>query len=109
MVASDGIYHGSNTHPRGFGAFARVLGELARERSLLSLPEAVHKMTGLPADAYGLTDRGAIEPGRRADLVVFDPESIDGPSDFGSPRRPPVGVDLVLVAGKTAWRSDVIN
>lgn len=109
MIASDGIYHGSHTHPRGFGAFARVLGELARERSLISLPEAVHKMTGLPANAYGITDRGAIEPGQRADLVVFDPESIDSPSDFGSPRRPPVGVDLVLVGGETAWRSDVIN
>lgn len=109
MIASDGVYHGSYTHPRGFGAFARVLGQLARDRSLISLSEAVHKMTGLPAEAYGLGDRGIIEPGRRADLVVFGPELIDGPADFEDPRRPPVGIERVFVGGETVWRSNSAN
>lgn len=106
MIASDGIYHGSHTHPRGFGVFPRALGHLSRDLELVPLPMAVHKMTGLPAAAYGLSDRGLVEPGKRADLVVFDPTVVDGPAEIGDPRRPPVGIQRVIVGGETVWRPE---
>ena len=73
LVASDGVYLGSGAHPRGFGTFPRVLGSLSRDKGLVSLPEAIHKMTGKPAEVYGLTDRGILAPGRRADIVGSRP------------------------------------
>jgi len=100
IIATDGVYLGSSPHPRGFGTFPRVLGELARDRGLISLPAAIHKMTGKPAAAYGLSDRGRLEPGLRADLVMFDPAVVSGPADFEHPRTSPEGIDLVLVAGR---------
>jgi N-acyl-D-aspartate/D-glutamate deacylase len=105
LIASDGVYLGSNAHPRGFGVFPRVLGEFVRRQSLISLEDAVHKMTGKPADAYGLTDRGRIEPGLRADVTVFDRAVVDGPGDYENPRRSPVGIDIVLINGnEQKWR-----
>jgi len=100
IVASDGVYLGSKAHPRGFGTFPRVLGELSRSKALISLPDAVHKMTGKPAEAYGLSDRGRIAEGLKADLVVFDPETIDGPADYEEPRQRPVGIEAVLIGGR---------
>lgn len=100
IIASDGVYIGSHPHPRGFGAFARVLGTYVREANMVALPTAIHKMTGKPAQAYGLTDRGRVDPGLRADLVVFDPETVAGTDDFQRPRTEPNGVDLVLIAGQ---------
>jgi N-acyl-D-amino-acid deacylase len=100
IIASDGVYLGSKAHPRGFGTFPRVLGPLSRDKDLVSLPDAVHKMTGKPAAAYGLSDRGLIEPGRKADLVIFDPNTIDGPADYQQPRRRPIGIDAVLIGGR---------
>jgi N-acyl-D-amino-acid deacylase len=100
LVASDGVYVGSAPHPRGFGTFPRVLGALSREKGLISLPDAVHKMTGMPAAVYGLTDRGVIEPGRRADLVIFDPAMVDGASEYHQPRLPPTGIETVFIAGR---------
>jgi N-acyl-D-amino-acid deacylase len=102
IIASDGVYLGSHPHPRGFGTFARVLGTLARDTGMVSLPRAIHKMSGKPATAYGLTDRGLIEVGRKADLVVFDPETVNGTDDYGNPRQHPQGIDLVLIGGVTA-------
>lgn len=100
IIATDGVYLGSHPHPRGFGAFPRVLGELVRERGVTTLAAAIHKMTGKPAAAYGLADRGRIAPGLRADLVVFDPEEVAGPGDFRRPRIAPSGIDAVLVGGR---------
>jgi N-acyl-D-amino-acid deacylase len=99
MIASDGIYNVPHPHPRGFGCFARVLGHFARKRGLLSLKEAVHKMSGMPARRFGLTDRGAVAPGMAADLVVFDAGSVGSPATFEDPMRPPTGIDQVLVNG----------
>ena len=101
MIASDGIYFGGHAHPRGFGTFPRVLGQLVRDKGLVGLGTAVHKMSGKPAEAYGLSDRGVIEPGRRADLVVFDPVLVSGSEDFDRPRRPPIGIETVLIQGET--------
>jgi len=99
MISSDGIYRGTQTHPRAFGCFVRVLGRFAREDRLLSLEDAVHRMTGLPAERYGLSDRGRLSEGLPADLVVFDAEEIIDRSTWLEPRLEPVGVREVLVNG----------
>lgn len=102
MVASDGLYHGARPHPRGFGCFARVLGEFVRRERVLELGDAVHRMSGLAAERYGLRDRGRVESGFAADVVVFDPATVDGPATWEDPRRPPVGIDAVVVNGTLA-------
>lgn len=91
-------------HPRGFGAFARFVEHFVRRRRLLSLEEAVHKMTGLPAATFGLSDRGRIAVGAAADLVLFDAETIADRANFGQPPQPPVGIELVVVNGAIAFR-----
>ena len=87
-------------HPRSYGTFPRVLGEYAREQRVLSLPQAVHKMTGLPARRLGLTDRGTIKVGARADLVVFDPRRVVDRATYEDPHRYPTGIEHVLVNGR---------
>jgi N-acyl-D-amino-acid deacylase len=111
MIGSDGSAlapHGElgqgRPHPRSYGTFPRVLGEYAREQRLLSLPEAVHKMTGLPARRLGLADRGVIRPGAKADLVVFDPRRIADGATYEQPHRYPVGVEEVVVNGRLVIR-----
>ena len=96
---SDGELHGS--HPRGAGAFPRVLGHYVREEKLLPLETAIHKMTGLAAANLGLTDRGRIAPGYVADLVVFDPATVIDRSTVEQPELPPLGIPDVMVSG--AW------
>jgi N-acyl-D-amino-acid deacylase len=91
-------------HPRSYGTFARVLGEYTRERRLLSLPQAVHKMTGLPARRLGLKDRGVIRVGARADLVVFDPKRVADEATYEDPHRYPTGIEHVLVNGRWVIR-----
>jgi N-acyl-D-amino-acid deacylase len=87
-------------HPRSYGTFPRVLGEYVREQRLLSLPEAVHKMTGMPAKRLGLRDRGAVRIGARADLVVFDPRRVADQATYTDPHRYPVAIEHVLVNGR---------
>ena len=102
MIGSDGIPQESGVpHPRLLGTFPRVLGHYTRDEALLDLPEAIRKMTSLPADRYRLTDRGRIEVGCFADLVVFDEAAI---SDAGSyqQRRDPTGIRWVIVNGEIA-------
>jgi N-acyl-D-amino-acid deacylase len=102
IVASDGSSGGR--HPRGWGAFPRVLGEYVRERGLLTLEGAVHRMTGLPAEAMGLRDRGILAPGKAADLVLFDPERVADRATFQDPHRPAEGIVRVWVAGVEVYR-----
>ena len=87
-------------HPRSYGTFPRVLGEYAREQRTVSLPQAVHKMTGLPARRLGLRDRGTIRVGARADLVVFDARRVTDVATYEDPHRYPVGIEHVLVNGR---------
>lgn len=87
-------------HPGAYGAFPRVLGHYVRERGLLSLEEAVRRMTSLPAARLGLRDRGVIAPGARADLVAFDPRTIAARSDYAAPRVMAAGVEHVFVNGR---------
>ncbi len=98
MFSSDGELHGS--HPRGAGAFPRVLGRYVREQKVLPLAAAIHKMTGLSAQQLGLRDRGAIRAGLVADLVIFDPATVSDRSTIDRPEAPPVGIPQVMVAGE---------
>lgn len=89
-------------HPRNYGTFVRVLGKYAREDRVLTVEEAVRKMTGLPAARFGLWDRGLVRPGMAADLVVFDPETVAERATFADPHQYPVGIDHVIVNGRVA-------
>jgi N-acyl-D-amino-acid deacylase len=106
MIGSDGSSMApvgkaaeTSPHPRSYGAFARVLGYYAREKRLFELPEAVRKMTSMPADQVGLRDRGRIGRGRKADLVLFDAARVTDPATFTDPHRYAVGIPHVLVNG----------
>ncbi|MGQ0663638.1 MAG: N-acyl-D-amino-acid deacylase family protein [Pseudomonadota bacterium] len=103
MIGSDGLPHDVHPHPRLWGAFPRVLGHYVRELGLLSLEEAVRRMTGLPARWFGLRDRGRLGPGAFADLVIFDPETILDRATFAEPARPAAGIDTVIVNGQVVW------
>lgn len=91
------------THPRGFGSFPRVLGHYVRERQVLSLEEAVHRMTGLAAIHHGIHDRGRIEPGMYADLVLFDPETVTDRSTTDEPHARAAGIERVWVNGHPVY------
>src|SRR5262249_2718287 len=100
MIGSDGVpAAGGRPHPRLYRTFPRVLGRSTRHLGLLTLPEAVHRMTGLPAATFGLADRGVIRPGAYADLVIFDPATIADRGTYESPRQYPAGIRHVLVNG----------
>ena len=86
-------------HPRGYGNNARVLSRYVRERKVISLEEAIRKMTSLPAAHFGFQDRGLVEAGRAADLVIFDPATVNDPSTYEKPHQVAVGFTHVLVNG----------
>ena len=104
MVASDGGVGAS--HPRGAGTFPRVLGRFVRDEKWLTLPEAIRKMTSLPAARLGLKDRGTIRAGMKADLVLFDPATVLDTSTFESPRLRARGIHTVFVNGAPVWGGD---
>ena len=95
---------GIPTHPRVYGAFPRVLGHYVRDRQLLSLEEAIRKMTSFAASRAQLVDRGAIAVDRIADLAIFDAAAIAGHADFADTHRPPVGMHSVVVHGVPVLR-----
>jgi len=105
MIGSDGLPTlAGKPHPRLYGTFARVLGHYARDLGVLSLPDAVYRMTGFPAAKFGLKDRGVIAPGAFADLVLFDPATIIDRGTFEDPKQSPAGVRMVLVNGEAVAR-----
>jgi N-acyl-D-amino-acid deacylase len=101
MVGTDSTFVGDKPSPRTYGSFPRVLGEFVRERALLGLEEAVRKMTSAPAARLGLSDRGLLRDGMKADVVVFDPATVRSNATYDEPRRYPDGIEHVIVNGVT--------
>jgi N-acyl-D-amino-acid deacylase len=104
MIGSDGLPHDRHPHPRLWGTFPRVLGHYSRDEQLFPLETAVHKMTGLTAQTFGLKDRGVLGEGAFADLVLFDPVSVNDVATFERPMEPATGIVRVTVNGQTVWR-----
>jgi N-acyl-D-amino-acid deacylase len=104
MIGSDGIPHDVRPHPRLWGTFPRVLGHYSRDVGLFSLETAVHRMTGLTAQKFGLHHRGVLEVGAFADLTVFDAAKVADGATFEAPTTPAIGIDWVIVNGVPVWR-----
>jgi N-acyl-D-amino-acid deacylase len=103
MVGSDGLPNPEGRpHPRLYGTFPRVLAEYGRRRGLFTLEAAIAKMSSLPCERFGLRDRGRIEVGQFADLLLFDQETIADRATYADPKQYPSGIDLVLVNGAVA-------
>ena len=96
----DGEMGKGKSHPRSYGTFPRFLGRYVREEGLLTWQEAVRKATALPAERLGLRDRGQLKAGKRADIVLLDPERITDRATFTEPYRYPEGIEYVLVSGQ---------
>jgi N-acyl-D-amino-acid deacylase len=101
-MAPEGDFLRAPTHPRAYGSFARVLGHYVREEGVLTLPDAIRRMTSLPAATLGLTGRGRLAPGYFADVVVFDPATVADRATFAQPHQLSAGVSYVLVNGTIA-------
>jgi dihydroorotase/N-acyl-D-amino-acid deacylase len=99
-VISDGFYVSGRPHPRLHGTFPHLLGWVCREKRWMELPEAVRKVTGRPAERFGLRDRGLARPGFAADLVVFDAETVGSPATYEEPEQAPAGIRLVFRGGE---------
>ncbi|WP_205327824.1 amidohydrolase family protein [Glycomyces sp. YM15] len=100
--STDGVLAGEKIHPRAWGSFARYLGHYTRELGLMSVEECVAHLSGRPAAILGLRDRGLVKEGFAADLVLFDPETVDAMATFEAPRRQAAGIPYVLVNGALA-------
>jgi len=99
MVGTDSTFIGAKPSPRTYGSFPRILGQFVRDEALLSLEEAIRKMTSAPAARLGLTQRGTLRDGAFADIVVFDPATIRSTATYDEPRSYPVGIEHVIVNG----------
>ena len=99
MIASDGIMENGKGHPRAAGTYARVLGRYVREQHVLSLMDALRKMTVEPADRLGMKAKGRVAVGADADLAVFDPAKVIDHATFEKPAQYSEGVQFVLVNG----------
>jgi N-acyl-D-amino-acid deacylase len=112
MIASDGdipVFGQAAPHPRSYGTFARVLGVYVREKKVLTLEEAVRRMSGFPAERLKLWDRGQLRPGLKADLVIFDPAKVADKAEYDKPHQYSVGFRDVMVNGVFALRGDAVT
>jgi dihydroorotase/N-acyl-D-amino-acid deacylase len=98
--ANDGPLAGAKSHPRGWGSYPRILGRYVRDEQLLTLEQAIHKMTGMPATRVGLRQRGYLRPGMFADLTIFDPQRVSDRATFETPNQHPEGISYVIVNGR---------
>jgi N-acyl-D-amino-acid deacylase len=99
-LAVEGELGQGKPHPRSYGTFPRVLGRYARDEGVLGLPDAIRKMTSMPARRLGLADRGVLSPGARADVVAFDPARVQDLATYDDPHRYATGIEHVLVNGR---------
>lgn len=112
MIASDGdipVFGQAAPHPRSYGTFARVLAVYVREKHVLTLEEAVRKMSGMPADRLNFGDRGMLKPGMKADIVIFDPAKVEDKSTFEKPHQYSAGFEYVLVNGQMTLKAGQVT
>lgn len=112
MIASDGevtSFGKDSPHPRSYGTFVRVLGRYARELKLITLEDAVRKMSAMPAARIGLVERGLLRPGMKADIAVFDPERVTDKATFERPHQYAVGIELVVVNGQVVFENGAMT
>lgn len=112
MIASDGevpIFGRANPHPRSYGTFARVLGRYVREQHVLTLEDAVRKMTSFPAAGLGFTDRGVLRPGMKADIAIFDPATVKDTATFTAPHQYAEGFFAVIVNGQLIFENGAMT
>lgn len=105
MIASDGRLSEpgvGHPHPRAYGTFPRVLGHYVRDKKIISMPEAIYKMTLLPAESFGLKSRGVLKEGYKADLTIFNQKIVADKATFVSPHQYPIGISYVIVNGQLA-------
>ncbi len=102
-VCTDGLL-GGKPHPRAYGTYPRILGRYVREQNLLTLEEAVRKMSGLAAETFQLSRYGKFETGAKANLVVFDPNQVIDRATFEDSKQYPEGIEHVIVEGELAIR-----
>ena len=102
--APEGVFLKSSSHPRAYGNFIRVLAEYVRKDRVAALPDAIRRLTSLPATNLSLRQRGWLKPGYYADVVVFDPATIQDHGTFAKPKQLATGVDDVFVNGTQVWR-----
>lgn len=105
MVGSDGVVDlRGKPHPRLFGTFPRILAHYVRDNGVLSLEQAVHRMTEMSCRRFGLAERGVVAEGMYADLVMFDPDRVTDTATYDDPQQEPVGIEAVMVNGAVAYR-----
>jgi N-acyl-D-amino-acid deacylase len=112
MIASDsGVRQQDESipHPRGYGNNVRVLGRYVRERSIISLEDAIRKMTSLPAQTFGFRDRGMVREGFAADLVILDENTVSDRATFEKPHQFPTGISYVIVNGEVVLAGDALT
>jgi N-acyl-D-amino-acid deacylase len=106
MAGSDGVLLGSHPHPRGYGAFPRILAHYVRDKKVLSWEEAIHKMSGQPAARLNLQDRGLLRTGTKADVVVLDPERVQDNATYSHGKRLATGIEWVFVNGQAVVENE---
>ncbi|HEX5703528.1 MAG TPA: D-aminoacylase [Pyrinomonadaceae bacterium] len=112
MIGSDGeipIFGAASPHPRSYGTFARVLAVYVREKKVIPLEEAVRKMTSFPAQRLGLTDRGLLRPGMKADIAIFNPAIVRDLATFEKPHQYAEGFSFVIVNGQIIFQSGAMT